>query len=209
MVMIVAAAAWLILTSFAGDERFRSAVILLCVLVSAAFAAVLVAVSFRFKPVGFVSRRISDRPFVPGFIRDRREKVYELEARVYDFYDTRRAAFYLMILLNVAAHGISVAEVYFILTQLGERASMSAALMIEALAKAINFTFTFIPGNLGIYEGGASVTLRNLGYTAAAGVALALVRRGSILIWTGVGILLVITRSVVTPRETTDHVGPV
>jgi len=59
----------------------------------------------------------------------------------------------------------------------------------------INVVFGFIPGTIGVYEGGNGIILQQLGYTAAVGVALALVRRGAILLSTTIGIVVLIWRA--------------
>ena len=54
---------------------------------------------------------------------------------------------------------------------------MAQAYIIESLTKVINFAFAFVPGTIGVYEGGTEVILQALGFAAATGVALALVRK--------------------------------
>ena len=59
----------------------------------------------------------------------------------------------------------------------------------------INVVFGFVPGTIGVYEGGNGVILETLGYTVGAGVAFALVRRGAILISTLIGVLILLWRT--------------
>jgi uncharacterized membrane protein YbhN (UPF0104 family) len=60
----------------------------------------------------------------------------------------------------------------------------------------INAAFSFVPGTVGVYEGGQAVILKSLGSTAEIGIALALVRRGAILFWAGVGFAILLWRTV-------------
>src|SRR5581483_11604906 len=55
----------------------------------------------------------------------------------------------------------------------------------------INFAFAFVPGTIGVYETGNGIILRTLGYTAATGVALAIVRKAAIICWTVIGVFII------------------
>jgi hypothetical protein len=103
---------------------------------------------------------------------------------VYGFYKRRRAAFFSMIGLDLAAHVTSVVEVYVTLRMLGAVPTMGGSYIIESLTKVINFAFGFVPGTIGVYETGNGIILRTLGYTTAIGVALAIVRKAAIIFWT-------------------------
>ena len=89
-----------------------------------------------------------------------------------------------MIACDLLAHASSVVEVYVTLGMLGYDARVAQAYVIESLTKVINFAFAFVPGTIGVYEGGTEVILRALGFAAATGVALALVRKAGIVFWT-------------------------
>ena len=90
---------------------------------------------------------------------------------------------------------MSVAEVFFALRFLGYDATFATSFIIESLTKVINAVFGFIPGAIGVYEGGNGVILKTLGYAVGTGVALALVRRGAILFSTLVGIVVLLWRT--------------
>ena len=86
-------------------------------------------------------------------------------------------------------------EVFFALRFLGHDAPVTSAFIIESLTKVINAAFSFIPGTIGVYEGGNGLILKTLGYTTTVGVALALVRRGAILFATSIGLTILIWRT--------------
>jgi putative ABC transport system permease protein len=101
-----------------------------------------------------------------------------------------------MIACNLLAHAASVLEVYLALKMLGFHPQVAQAYIIESLTKVINFVFAFVPGTIGVYEGGTEVILQNgLGFTPAAGLALALVRKAAIVVWTSVGLLVLTWRA--------------
>src|SRR5204862_7308673 len=78
---------------------------------------------------------------------------------------------------------------------LGFVPQVTAAYIIESLTKVINFAFGFVPGTIGVYETGNGIILRTLGYTAAIGVALGIVRKASIVFWTIIGLCIIAWRA--------------
>ena len=140
--------------------------------------------------------RLAQLRLSPKVILKRRDHIYHIESKVYDFYKHQPGAFFLMILCNLLAHAASVVEVYLALHMLGFEPQWSQAYIIESLTKVINFVFAFVPGTIGVYEGGTEVILqKGLGFTPAAGLALALVRKAAIVAWTSAGLLVLTWRT--------------
>ena len=140
--------------------------------------------------------RLGELRLSPKVILKRRHHIYHLESKVYDFYKHHPGAFFLMVVCNLAAHASSVAEVYLALKMLGFQPQVAQAYIIESLTKVINFAFAFVPGTIGVYEGGTEVILqKGLGFTPAAGLALALVRKAAIVVWTSIGLLVLTWRT--------------
>ncbi|MBD0371281.1 MAG: flippase-like domain-containing protein [Pyrinomonadaceae bacterium] len=136
----------------------------------------------------------------PKAITSRLEHLYELETKVYDFYKHRPGAFFSIIALDFLSHATSVYEVYATLRMLDLTPAISAAYVIESLTKVINFVFGFVPATIGVYEGGTEIILQTLGFAAATGVTLALVRKAGSVFWTGLGLLILLWRTV--PKAT-------
>lgn len=136
----------------------------------------------------------------PKAITSRIEHIYELETKVYDFYKHRPGAFFFIIALDFLSHATSVYEVYATLRLLGYTPPVSAAYIIESLTKVINFVFGFVPATIGVYEGSTEIILQTLGFAAATGVTLALVRKAGAVFWTGLGLLILLWRTV--PKAT-------
>lgn len=158
--------------------------------------AIFFAASRRVMLLSWVIDRMGRFGFHPKALTSRRDQVYSLESKVYDFYTHRRGAFFAMLSMNFLAHASSVLEVYVTLRMLGLKANVQAAYVIESLTKVINFVFGFVPGTIGVYEGGTEVVLRTLGYVAATGVTLALVRKAGIVFWTAIGLVILAWRTV-------------
>lgn len=134
--------------------------------------------------------RLGSAGLRPKFLVSRRAQIHRVESNVYDFYDHRPGAFFAMLSFDFLSHASSVVEVYATLRMLGFEPRLQAAYVIESLTKVINFVFGFVPATIGVYESGTEVILRNLGYAAATGLTLALVRKAGILFWTGIGLVI-------------------
>ncbi|MBV9958867.1 MAG: flippase-like domain-containing protein, partial [Acidobacteria bacterium] len=158
--------------------------------------AVVFAAQRRVMLLTWIIDRLGAWGLHPKVLTSRRDQVYALEAKVYDFYTHRRGAFFAMLAINFVAHASSVLEVYITLRMLGYRAEVQAAYVIESLTKVINFVFGFVPGTIGVYEGGTEIVLRTLGYAAATGVTLALVRKAGTVFWTVIGLFILAWRTV-------------
>lgn len=126
----------------------------------------------------------------PKFLASRRAQIHKVESHIYDFYHHRPGAFFAMLTFDFLSHASSVIEVYVTLRMLGFVPRLQAAYVIESLTKVINFVFGFVPATIGVYESGTEVILQSLGYAAATGLALALVRKAGILFWTGIGLVI-------------------
>ncbi|MDT5121397.1 MAG: putative transport system permease protein [Acidobacteriota bacterium] len=154
------------------------------------------AASRRVMVLTWLIDRLGRFGFHPKFLTSRRDHISDLESHVYDFYSHRPGAFFAMIGFNLLSHASSVIEVYVTLRMLGYTPFVHAAYVIESLTKVINFVFGFVPGTVGVYEYGTKVILQTLGYTAATGVALALVRKAGTVIWTVIGLIVLAWRTV-------------
>jgi glycosyltransferase 2 family protein len=179
-----------------GDGSLKITLIVISVLMFLGVSGFILMALYKFKPMTFLLKRFSDSKFFPKFIYKRREKFFNLENEVLSFYLNHRSRFIALFSLNFLAHTLSVVEVYLGLYLLEVTPSAATSYIIESLTKTINFMFSFIPGNLGVNEGGAAVIFLTLGYASATGVALALVRRGATLFWTAIGVITLFWRGI-------------
>lgn len=159
-------------------------------------AALLFAIWFQVKPLTYIIGILDDRGWVPKKVRKVEDGIMRVETNVFEFYRNRTRDFFLLGGISVFVHFVSVCEVYLSLKLLGYESFWSTAFIIESLTKVINVVFGFIPGTIGVYEGGNGVILLALGYTTAVGVALALVRRGAIMFSLFVGLAILLWRMI-------------
>jgi putative ABC transport system permease protein len=140
--------------------------------------------------------RLAELRLSPKVILKRRQHIHHIESKVYDFYRHHPGPFFGMIACDLLSHATSVIEVFVTLRMLGYTPNVAQAYIIESLTKVINFVFAFVPGTIGVYEGGTEVILRTLGFAAATGVTLALVRKAAIVFWTSIGLFVLTWRAV-------------
>lgn len=197
VILLILAGIGIMSLTFSNGYSMKTALEIIAALSVLSFIGLALLVWFRIKPVGFMIRRMKKFNIAPNFLLKRLPAINELETNVYDFYTNRKATFFALIGVNFLAHALSVTEVFTALRLLGFESNLTVSFIIESLTKVINFAFSFVPGGIGIYEGGNGVILRALGYTTATGVALALVRRGGILFWTLVGLGILLWRTII------------
>lgn len=185
----------LVFTFGSNSPAMSNVLIAIAVLSLLCFALPLLAIKYRVLPVTFLMEMLERRDLVPRFLSTIQDSFTNVEKNVVDFYHHRRTDFFTVFSISLAVHLVSVTEVFMALRFLGFDAFVSTAFIIESLTKVINAAFGFIPGTIGVYEGGNGLILSTLGYTAAAGVSLALVRRAAILFSTFLGLLILLWRT--------------
>ena len=160
------------------------------------FAVIAMAIGFKVTPLSRMIAILAKRDLAPKFVLKLSGSILNVETNVFQFYHHRRADFFKLFAISSFVHVVSVCEVYLALKLLGFESFWSTAYIIESLTKVINVIFSFVPGTIGVYEGGNSVILLSLGYTAVVGVALALVRRVAIIFSLFLGLVILLWRTV-------------
>ena len=192
---------------YESSSQMMSGVLWTIVIVSMLiFAALSLAIRYRITPITRIITTLDKRSLAPKFVLKMRQSILNVETNVFQFYHKRPADFFTLFGISSFVHVISVCEVYLALKLLGFDSFWSTAFIIESLTKVINVIFSFVPGTIGVYEGGNSVILLSLGYTAVVGVALALVRRVAIMFSLFVGLVILLWRTV--DRGTKTLAGP-
>jgi len=196
VVFFVLSGACVMLFSYQLPPLVNSVLLIIATLATLGIGAAALAAKRRIMLLTWAIDRLAQLRLSPKVILKRRHHIYHLESKVYDFYKHHPGAFFGMIACDLLAHASSVVEVYVALRMLGFHPQVSQAYIIESLTKVINFVFAFVPGTIGVYEGGTEVILqKGLGFAAAAGVALALVRKAAIVCWTSIGLLVLTWRT--------------
>lgn len=124
-----------------------------------------------------------------------------LEARTFEVYERRRGRLVPVIALHVFFHAAGVAEIYLTLWLLtGTAPTILVAFLLESVNRVITVVFKFVPLRVGVDEAGTAIFTNVLGLGATVGVALALVRKGRVIVWALAGLLLLVRRGLTVKR---------
>jgi hypothetical protein len=133
-----------------------------------------------------------------GFFKRLLEKgrfdVRRFEDLIYGFYREYPRRFIPICFLECLYHTFGVAEVWYILTRITSHPGITAAFLLESISRMINVVFKLVPFLIGVDEAGARFVGESLALAAGVGVTLAVLRKGRILFWSVIGIILLIKR---------------
>jgi hypothetical protein len=116
------------------------------------------------------------------------------ENLIYGFYRRYPNRFLPICLIEATFHLLGVFEVWFILNRISENASLLNAFLLESVSRLITIVFKLVPFLIGVDEAGAQFVAETVAAGVGIGVTLAIIRKGRILFWTAVGLLLIIKR---------------
>jgi hypothetical protein len=94
--------------------------------------------------------------------------------------------------LHFLGWALGTLEVLAIFYAVGIPISVREALAIEALASVVKALAFFIPGSLGVQEGGNVLLLTLFGYPSSFGLTFSLVRRMRELLWISLGLIVLL-----------------
>lgn len=195
VVFFILSGACVMLFTYSLPPLVYYSLIAIALIAALGIAGAALAARRRIMLVTWVLDQMARLRLSPKVILKRRQHIYHIESKVYDFYKHHPGVFFGMIACDLLAHVLSVLEVYVTLRMLGYTPHVAQAYIIESLTKVINFMFAFVPGTIGVYEGGTEVVLQTLGFAAATGVTLALVRKAGTVFWTSIGLLVLTWRT--------------
>lgn len=195
VVFFILSGACVMLFTYSLPPLVYYSLLAIAIIAALGIAAAALAAKRRIMLLTWVLDQLARLRLSPKVILKRRQHIYHIESKVYDFYKHHPGVFFGMIACDLLAHVSSVTEVYVTLRMLGYWPRVSQAYIIESLTKVINFVFAFVPGTIGVYEGGTEVILQTLGFAAAVGVTLALVRKAGTVFWTSIGLLILTHRT--------------
>jgi hypothetical protein len=191
--LMVMAGAIALLASFGLRESLRAAVLgSLAVVVVVVFASIVV-ISRRWKlgssVASMLNRILIRNESKREMIETKINHLRALEDYVFDFYAKRPMDFFLLVLCHAAFHFAGVVEIYATLRLISVDLTFATAFMLEAINRAINIAFIFVPALVGVDEAGTGLITETLGFGATAGVALAIIRKIRMFFWIGVGLI--------------------
>jgi hypothetical protein len=119
------------------------------------------------------------------------DRVGRVEDQIFGFTERHPERVLPVVLCQAGFHAAAVFEFWFALTLFtGQPPSLLTAFVLEYVNRAITIAFQFVPLWLGVDEAGTGFIAAALGLNPAAGVSLALARKGRIALWTAIGLVL-------------------
>ncbi len=113
----------------------------------------------------------------------------QVESRIRSFRERQPQAAGKVVAMECAAQTVTLLEVAAVCWAVGIQSSLFQALTIEAAGRVTKVLGVWVPGRIGMDEGGAAASFALLGFSPAVGLMLALARRVRDLIWCSAGIL--------------------
>lgn len=123
-----------------------------------------------------------------AWLQAREHKLQALDDAISAFYKQDRRGFLLSFLYFFGGWLVGAVEVYLVLYFLGLPVDWPTAVALEALAVFAKGGTAFIPGSVGGQEAGIVLLFVAFGYTEAAGVTFAIVRRFREIVWIAFGL---------------------
>jgi hypothetical protein len=112
------------------------------------------------------------------------------------FTSSRRPADILTIVAcEIAYQLLSIAELYYTLLLISPvRPTLASAMLLETVSRGVTMIFKMVPLRVGVDEASSSFVAARLHLDPAVGLALALVRKLRMLLWSAVGLALFVRR---------------
>lgn len=145
--------------------------------------------------VGHAASWLARRAPAGGAVAGAAARLRDAEARVHRDYPRGWRRLLGVTTLECTFHLLAVAEVAVMLNLLVDRpVTLADAFVFEAANRFITVVFKFVPLRIGVDEAGTAALATALGFGSAAGVSMALVRKGRMLVWMSIGVAAVIRR---------------
>ena len=136
-----------------------------------------------------------NRHILRGILENGRVQALEFEHLIFDFYRQKSGNFLPIILCEILYHVFGITEVWFILSKISEVApTLYSSFLLESVSRVVAITFKLIPFAIGVDEASSQFITDNLSLGVAAGVTIAILRKGRILFWAICGMLLILKR---------------
>jgi glycosyltransferase 2 family protein len=128
----------------------------------------------------------------PSFMETWRVYLLQLDETIVGFSRRYPSQLILSLGLHFAGWLLGTLEVLAIFYAVGIPISITEAIAVEALASVVKALAFFIPGSLGVQDGGNVLLLAFFGYSSGLGLTFSLVRRMRELLWISMGLLVLL-----------------
>ncbi|MBI4445408.1 MAG: flippase-like domain-containing protein [Acidobacteria bacterium] len=146
------------------------------------------AVWFRIHLIGAIIERFAVLPLIRNRFQVNVSAVHRMEDLLLLVLRDQPRRFFGVVLIDLTAHLILIAEIMWILQALDTTALFYYAFLIETSTKIVSIAFFFVPMQMGATEGANVLVFQALGLSAAGGFTLSFVRRLRSLFVSGIGV---------------------
>ena len=191
--------------NFQLDESWRMSIDVLVAVLGLLLAAGVVMVIKQWHFASEACEILYRHGIARGILEHGRSEVRLFENLIYGFYRRHPKRFLPICLIEAAFHLLGITEVWFVLNRLSETASLLNAFLLESVSRLITIVFKLVPFLVGVDEAGAQYVGETIAAGAGIGVAIAVIRKGRILFWTAIGMLLLIKRGITLQHIRRPH----
>lgn len=128
----------------------------------------------------------------PSFMERWRAQLHQLDETIGGFSRQHPSLLVVSLGFHFLGWVLGSLEVLAIFYAVGIPISVREAIAIEALASVVKALAFFIPGSLGVQDGGNVLLLALFGYPSSFGLTFSLVRRMRELLWISLGLLVLL-----------------
>jgi len=167
--------------------------LVISVIISLSITALITLLFILAQKAGLTKTLMKLGRFVPGaegWAAKNAHHLRELDQSLSLLYSRSNIKALVPIGLNVLSRLAGVAEVMVIMAVLRAPINFMQALLISTVVTVGNTVFFVLPGQWGVMEGVYIVVLRSMGFPAAIGLSLSIIRRIRTLIFAGLGLAL-------------------
>lgn len=187
--------AFVFLRSFDLPDAWRIAVDVLIVGIGALVIFLLLLVLRQWHFASELCEKLYERGFARGILENGRLDVRLFENLIYGFYRRYPNRFLPVCFFEVVFHLLGIFESWFILAKLSDTyPTLLTSFLLESVSRLITIVFKLIPFVIGVDEAGAQYITDTLAIGVGIGVTLAIIRKGRILFWTAIGLILIVKR---------------
>jgi Lysylphosphatidylglycerol synthase TM region len=148
------------------------------------------AIGLRFYLIGTIINGLARIGLLRGRLRPNMTWINRMEDLLLAILHDRPVRLMSVFTIEVAAQALLILELFCLMQALDVAAPRMAPLLIEGSTKVTGVAFLFIPLQLGVSEGAYALVFDVLGLPAAAGFALAFVRRFRSLAVASIGLAM-------------------
>jgi hypothetical protein len=180
--------------AFALDEAWTWTVNVLITGIAVVFVLVLLMVIRQWHFASWFCERLYQKGYLTKFLANGRKSVRLFEELIYSFYRNYPKRFLPICLFESAYHLLGIAEVFFILSRISESPTWFNSFLLESVSRTITIVFKFVPFMIGVDEAGSHFVANIVALGVGVGVTLAVIRKGRILFWALIGLLIMTRR---------------